>query len=64
MENCDLAFERSSVNADVRSKIDSIKNIESGKVVADSIGEVIMEENIVDKSKSEIICREKGCKCA
>ena len=57
MEKCDLSFERSSVNAVVRGKIDSVKNILSGKVVADSIGEIIMEENIVDRTKSEIVLR-------
>jgi ethanolamine utilization cobalamin adenosyltransferase len=57
MEGCDLAFERSSVHADVRGKIDSVKNILSGSVTADEIGEIIMEENIVDKSQSQIVIR-------
>ena len=54
MENCDLAFERSTVNATVSGKIDSVKNPLSGKIVADEIGEIIMEESVVDKSKTEI----------
>ena len=57
MEGCDLAFERSSVHADVRGKIDSVKNILSGSVTADEIGEIIMEESIVDKSQSQIVIR-------
>ena len=57
MEGCDLAFERSSVQADVKGKIDSVKNLLSGSVTADEIGGIIMEENIVDKTKSKIICR-------
>ena len=60
MEGCDLAFERSSVQADICGKIDSVKNVLSGKVSADEIGEIIMEEKIVDKAKSEIICKERG----
>ena len=59
MEGCDLAFERSSVQADVKGKIDSVKNLLSGSVTADEIGDIIMEENIVDKTKSKIICRKR-----
>ncbi|MBP5451059.1 MAG: DUF3737 family protein [Treponema sp.] len=59
MEDCDLAFERSTVNADVRGRIVSVKNVLSGKIVADEIGEIISEEGIVDSSKSEIIERKK-----
>ncbi len=57
MENCDLAFEKSSVQAEIKGKIDSVKNPLEGKIIADSIGEIIIEENIVDKTKTEIICR-------
>lgn len=65
LENCklintDLAFEYSSVDADVHSHIVSVKNTASGRVVADSIGEIIMEENRVDTSKSEITVRNKN----
>lgn len=59
MEGCDLAFERSSVQADVKGKIDSVKNLLSGSVTADEIGGIIMEENIVDRAKSKIICRKR-----
>ncbi|MCR4735864.1 MAG: DUF3737 family protein [Treponema sp.] len=57
MENCDLAFERSIIQADIKGKIDSIKNPLKGKIIADSIGEVIIEENIADKKKTTILCR-------
>lgn len=65
LENCklintDLAFEYSSVDADVHSHIVSVKNTSSGRVVADSIGEIIMEENRVDTSKSIISVRERN----
>lgn len=59
MEDCDLAFERSTVNADVRGRIESVKNVLAGRIVADEIGEIISEEGIVDISKSEIIERKK-----
>jgi hypothetical protein len=57
LENTDLAFEYSSINAEINSKIDSVKNVKSGKIVAQSIGEIIMEEEFVDTSKTEIIIK-------
>ena len=43
MVDCDLAFEKSDVQASVTGHITSIKNPASGHIVADSIGEVIVE---------------------
>lgn len=40
-EGCNLSFEYSDVEADVKGGIDSVKNVRSGYVRADSIGEVI-----------------------
>ena len=62
LKNCtlnktDLAFEYSTVNADIVGKIDSVKNPISGKIVADEIGEIIMDDELVDKSKTEIILK-------
>ena len=57
LNNTDLAFEYSTVNADIVGKIDSIKNPISGKIVAGEIGEIIIDENLVDKSKTEIILK-------
>ncbi|MBQ7363874.1 MAG: DUF3737 family protein [Clostridia bacterium] len=59
MENCrlvdtDLAFEYSSVDADIRSHIVSVKNPTSGRITAESIGEIIMECDRVDISRTEI----------
>lgn len=45
MENCDLSFERSEVEADVRSHVDSIKNVWRGSVTVDSVGEIITDES-------------------
>lgn len=44
MIDCDLAFERSDVKADIRSHVVSIKNVTSGLVTVDSVGEVIVDE--------------------
>ena len=57
MEECDLAFERSTIQVEVTGKIDSIKNPLEGKSTADSIGQIILEEEICDKSKTQIICK-------
>lgn len=43
---CDLAFEYSSVFADVKGDIVSVKNPKFGKITADSIGEVIKGGNV------------------
>ncbi len=46
MEGCDLSFENSEVTATVRGHIDSVKNPVHGSITADSIGEVILDENL------------------
>ena len=58
MEACDLAFERSTVDAKVIGAIDSVKNPLSGRIEASSIGEVILEESVVDSSKTQIVLRQ------
>lgn len=47
MEGTDLSFEYSSVEADVKGDILSVKNPKSGYVIADSIGEIIREASIM-----------------
>lgn len=42
MENCDLAFENSTVHAEIKSRIDSIKNPISCEIHAEEIGEIIL----------------------
>lgn len=44
-EDADLAFEYSTVEATVRGHIVSVKNPTSGHITADSIGEIILDEN-------------------
>lgn len=56
MEGTDLAFEYSDVEADVRGHIDSVKNVRSGYIRADSIGEIITEDSVID-GNCEIIIR-------
>ncbi len=51
----DLAFEYSTVDAEVTTSIDSVKNPISGKIRAKSIGELILEEEFIDPAKTEII---------
>ena len=56
MEKTDLSFEYSSVNATIRGSIDSVKNPASGKIVADSIGEIVTEDS-VRETNCEIIIK-------
>lgn len=63
MKNCKLinttlAFEYSTVEADITTKIDSVFNPSGGTIKADSIGELILEEDKIDPSKTNIIVRE------
>ena len=54
MVDCDLSFEKSSVNAQVDGYIESVKNAESGVIIADYIGEIIAESGncrIIEKSR-------------
>lgn len=54
MLSCDLSFEKSSVEAEIIGHIDSVKNPERGRIIADSIGEIITDGGlceIVEKSK-------------
>jgi len=57
--NTPLAFEYSSVNAHITTRVDSVKNPRSGKIVAKSIGELIMEQEFCNPARTEIITEEK-----
>ena len=58
MESCDLSFEYSHVDADIKGKIDSVKNpLAESRIVADEIGEIILDENRRDEGKAEIRIR-------
>lgn len=53
--NTSLAFEYSSVEATIDSHIDSVKNPKSGKIVANSIGELIMDDAKINPANTSII---------
>ena len=58
MENTDLSFEYSEVDADIIGHIDSVKNPKSGTIVADSVGEIISEDAIM-KCRGQVLIREQ-----
>lgn len=55
MEDTDLSFEYSDVEADVKGHILSVKNPKSGKIVADSVGEVIFADAVMEISGQVVI---------
>jgi len=64
MKNCKLinttlSFEYSTVDAEIIGEIDSVKNPKSGIIRADSIKELIMEEDKVDVSKTSFILKKE-----
>lgn len=52
-----LAFEYSTVQADITGRVDSILNPTSGQITADEIGELILEQDKIDPAKTKVICR-------
>ena len=44
MIDCDLAFEKSDVEAVILSSVISVKNPHSGMITVESVGEVIMDD--------------------
>lgn len=56
MEATDLSFERSEVNATVKGKIEGVKNPLSGFIKADEIGELLLEKEYIDPTRTEIQC--------
>lgn len=55
MESTDLSFEYSDVDAQINGYVESIKNPKSGKIIADSVGEIINEDSIMDDNCNIII---------
>lgn len=56
MEQCDLAFEYSDVDADITGEVLSVKNPLSGRIVADTFGKVILEGSKYE-CNAEIVAR-------
>lgn len=63
MEDCtiapdgDLAFENSTLRADIHGAVTSVKNPRSGVIMADSIGELILDDHIKAPADCDIIIR-------
>ena len=62
MKNCKLinttlAFEYSSVDAQIDSRIDSVMNPSSGVIRAEAIDTLILEKDKVDPGRTKIVCR-------
>lgn len=61
MIDCDLAFERSEVEATVTTPVISIKNPISGHISVPAVGEIIRD---IDEAKGTVEVQKKGCVCA
>ena len=48
MSNCNLSFEYSDVDAEIIGHVDSIRNVLSGKIVVDSLGEYVRDEHVLE----------------
>ena len=59
MEGTDLAFEYSDVEADIIGNVMSVKNPKSGRIILDSVDEIIMEDAAMECS-GEVIVRIGG----
>ena len=56
-EGCDLSFEYSDVEADIIGEVLSVKNPHSGYVTADKIGEIVLEDSVMETS---CVIKERG----
>ncbi len=62
MKNCKLinttlAFEYSTVEAEIDSRIESVFNPAGGSIKAEAIGELILEKDEIDPGKTRILCQ-------
>ena len=57
---CDRAFEYSTVQATISGHIENIKNPTSGHIVADSIGSITINENVLQPADCKIETRNKA----
>ncbi|MFZ1235410.1 MAG: DUF3737 family protein [Prevotella sp.] len=56
---CDRMFEESTVTADITGAITNIKNPTSGRIVADAIGSVTIDEHVMNPNNCEIVIRKQ-----
>ena len=59
LKNTTLAFEYSTVEADIEGKIDSVLNPSGGSITADAIKELILQKDRIDPEKTVIVVRNK-----
>ena len=59
LKNTTLAFEYSTVDADIEGKIESVLNPSGGTITADEIGELILQKDKIDPEKISIIYRKR-----
>lgn len=65
MTNCKLidttlSFEYSTVDAEISGRIESVKNPRAGRIIADEIGELILEEDKIDKTLTRIMTKKQS----
>lgn len=58
-EDANLLFEYSTLHADIKGHLTSVKNPKGGSITADSIGEIILDENIKAPADCMITVRNK-----
>lgn len=59
MEDTDLSFEYSDVEATISGHVQSIKNPRSGHITVDAVGEVLFTDDTVMECSGRVIIREK-----
>ena len=61
-DDCDLAFEYSSVHATIESPVHSVKNPRTGSIKAESYGEIILDEHVKAPADCELrLLDERTC---
>lgn len=58
MTDCDLSFEYSDVEAEICGHIVSVKNPRSGRIVADSVGEIVTDDPVME-CRGEVVIRKE-----
>ncbi len=53
-DDCDLAFEYSSVQATINGSVHSVKNPRTGCIIASSYGQIILDDNIKEPADCEL----------
>lgn len=59
-DDCDLAFEYSTLDATIDSPVHSVKNPRSGSISAESYGDIIIDQNSKAPADCRIVCRNRS----